>query len=168
MASRPWHRILAITAPAGDDSPESDFVAVLPAVLSAAGSGRAFAVGWLSRGAGAPLELITNTGTLPGAAPEPGSAESPGLLFPSGARGVVIGDDWRDELDRMVWTSCPGLEAPPLAEPGRPDAGAARPPDPVRIDPRDAHGPAVRLAGHRRADRSPDHRTPRSPSCARS
>jgi uncharacterized protein len=125
----PWHTILAITAPAGADSPEADFVAVLPAVLSAAGSGRAFAVGWLSRGAGAPLELITNAGALPGAAPEPESGESPGLLFPGGARGVVIGDDWRDELDRMVWTCCPGRQAPPLAEPGRPDGGepAGRP-----------------------------------------
>jgi DNA helicase HerA-like ATPase len=125
----PWHRILAITAPVGADSPEADFVAVLPAVLSAAGSGRAFAVGWLSRGAGAPLELITNAGALPGAAPEPESGESPGLLFPGGARGVVIGDDWRDELDRMVWTCCPGRQAPPLAEPGRPDGGepAGRP-----------------------------------------
>ena len=119
----PWHRIVAITAPAGADSPESDFVAVLPAVLSAAESGRAFGVGWLSRGAGAPLELITNAGALPGAAPEPGAGESPGLLFPGGARGVAIGDDWRGELDRMVWTSCPGRQAPPLAEPGRPDRG---------------------------------------------
>jgi hypothetical protein len=119
----PWHRILAITAPAGVGSPESDFVAVLPAVLSAAGSGRAFAVGWLSRGAGAPLELITNAGALAGAAPEPGSGESPGLLFPGGARGVLIGDEWRDELDRMVWTSCPGRQAPPLAEPDRADGG---------------------------------------------
>jgi uncharacterized protein len=125
----PWHRILAITAPAGPGSPESDFVAVLPAVLSAAGSGRAFAVGWLSRGAGAPLELITNAGALAGAAPEPGSGESPRLLFPGGARGVLIGDEWRDELDRMVWTSCPGRQAPPLAEPGRADGGdpAGRP-----------------------------------------
>ena len=117
----PWHRILAITAPAGADSPESDFVAVLPAVLSAAGRGRAFAVGWLSRGAGAPLELITNAGALPGAGPEPGSGESPGLLFPGGARGVLIGDDWLAELDRMVWTCCPGRQAPALAEAGRPD-----------------------------------------------
>ena len=117
----PWHRILAITAPAGADSPESDFVAVLPAVLSAAGRGRAFAVGWLSRGAGAPLELITNAGALPGAGPEPGSGESPGLLFPGGARGVLIGDDWLAELDRMVWTCCPGRQAPALAEAGRQD-----------------------------------------------
>ena len=72
---------------------------------------------------GAPLELITNAGALPGAAPEPESGESPGLLFPGGARGVLIGDDWRDELDRMVWTCCPGRQAPPLAEPGRPDGG---------------------------------------------
>ena len=155
----PWHRILAITASAGAVSPEADFVAVLPAVLSAAERGQAFAAGWLSRGGGAPLELITNAGTLAGAGQEPddgsehssgggpgtpgagepsgvsgdgpgggsagghgapGAGQWPGLLFPAGARGEQVGDDWRDELDGMVWTSCPGRQAPPLAEAARP------------------------------------------------
>ena len=107
----PWHRILAITAPARPGSPESDFVAVLPAVLSAAERGRPFVTGWLSRGGGAPLELITNAGGVPG----PESEGPAGVLFPAGARGVPIGDDWRGELDRMAWTSCPGRQAPPLA-----------------------------------------------------
>ncbi|HLX46909.1 MAG TPA: ATP-binding protein [Streptosporangiaceae bacterium] len=101
----PWYRVLAIEAARGASSPESDFVAVLPAVLSAAEHGRAFVVGWLSRGGGAPLELITN-------AAGPGEA---GLLFPPGARGEPAGGRWRAELDEMVWTSCPGRPAPPLA-----------------------------------------------------
>jgi hypothetical protein len=105
----PWYRILSISACAAPGSPESDFVAVLPAVLSAAERGRPFVTAWLSRGAGAPLELITNAGGVP----VPGA---PGeVLFPAGARGVPIGDDWRGELDRMVWTCCPGRQAPPLA-----------------------------------------------------
>jgi hypothetical protein len=113
----PWQRVLAITAQDTPGSPETDFVAVLPAVLSAAERGRPFVAGWLSRGGGAPLELITNAGgiaaQLPGA--DPGH-EPPGLLFPVGARGVPIGDEWRAELDQMVWTSCPGRQAPPLAD----------------------------------------------------
>ncbi len=60
----PWYRILAVPAPVRMGSPESDFVAVLPAALSAAQRGQPFVVGWLSRGAGAPLELITNAGPL--------------------------------------------------------------------------------------------------------
>jgi DNA helicase HerA-like ATPase len=103
----PWHRVLAITASEGAGSPESDFVAVLPAVLSAAERGRPFVAGWLSRGGGAPLELITNAGGV--------GQDERGLLFPVGARGVPIGEEWRAELDQMVWTSCSGRQAPPLA-----------------------------------------------------
>jgi uncharacterized protein len=101
----PWYRVLAIEAARGASSPESDFVAVLPAVLSAAEHGQPFVAGWLSRGGGAPLELITNAAV-------PGEA---GLLFPPGARGAPAGGQWRAELDEMVWTSCPGRQAPPLA-----------------------------------------------------
>jgi uncharacterized protein len=109
----PWYRVLAITASEGAGSPESDFVAVLPAVLSAAGHGRPFVAGWLSRGGGAPLELITNAGGI--------GQEDCGLLFPVGARGLPIGDEWRAELNQMVWTSCSGRQAPPLAAEDRPD-----------------------------------------------
>jgi uncharacterized protein len=107
----PWHRVLAITASQGAGSPESDFVAVLPAVLSAARRGRPFVAGWLSRGGGAPLELITNAG---------GVGRDAGLLFPVGARGVAVGDEWRAELGQMVWTPCPGRQAPPLDPEDRP------------------------------------------------
>ena len=62
--SGPWYRIQAITAPSRSSSAEWDFVTVLPAVLSAAQRNRPFVIGWLSRGSGAPLELITNAGPL--------------------------------------------------------------------------------------------------------
>ncbi|WP_162795398.1 hypothetical protein, partial [Nonomuraea lactucae] len=62
--SGPWYRIQSIAAPSRSSSAEWDFVTVLPAVLSAAQRDRPFAIGWLSRGAGAPLELITNAGPL--------------------------------------------------------------------------------------------------------
>jgi hypothetical protein len=44
---------------------EQDYASVLPAVLNAAMHRRPFVAGWLSRGGGAPLELITNAGPLP-------------------------------------------------------------------------------------------------------
>ena len=50
---------------------EQDYASVLPAVLNAAQHRRPFVAGWLSRGGGAPLELITNAGPLP----EPGAAD---------------------------------------------------------------------------------------------
>ena len=105
----PWHRILAITAPAGAGSPESDFVAVLPAALSAAERGRAFVTGWLSRGGGAPLELITNAGALGGA--DPGSAPAPGLLFPGGAKGHS-----QEELNERATQISPArqVKSPPV------------------------------------------------------
>ncbi|HEY2444035.1 MAG TPA: helicase HerA-like domain-containing protein [Streptosporangiaceae bacterium] len=89
-------------------------MSVLPAVLSAAERGQPFVTGWLSRGGGAPLELITNAAAL-GACDGPPEEPAPGgLLFPAGARGVPIDDDWQAELDRMVWTPCPGRQAPSL------------------------------------------------------
>ena len=50
-------------------SAERDYASVLPAALNAAMHRRPFVAGWLSRGGGAPLELITNAGPLP----EPGA-----------------------------------------------------------------------------------------------
>jgi DNA helicase HerA-like ATPase len=102
--SGPWFRILAVPKPERAASAEWDFVTVLPAVLSARQQGRPFVVGWLSRGHGAPLELITNAGPL--------SAGQHGLLFPNGGRGVRIGDEWLRQAERMVWTRCLGRLAP--------------------------------------------------------
>ncbi|MEO3854658.1 helicase HerA-like domain-containing protein [Acrocarpospora sp. B8E8] len=121
--SGPWYRIQAITAPSRTSSAEWDFVNVLPAVLSAAQRDRPFVIGWLSRGSGAPLELITNAGPLTPPRPPRRAAATievvptgpQPLLFPGGARGVEIGDDWLADLADLVWTPCPGRQAPPLA-----------------------------------------------------
>jgi DNA helicase HerA-like ATPase len=78
-------------------------------VLSAAQGGRPFVVGWMSRGGGAPLELITNAGPL-----TPSDERQQGLLFPNGARGVEIGDDWLTDAAAMIWSRCPARLAPPL------------------------------------------------------
>jgi hypothetical protein len=145
----PWYRVLAIASNgSGGGSAERDYVAILPAALNAAMHRRPFIAGWLSRGGGAPLELITNAGPLPAAALAEGPAQRlpqdappgrppPGvppdrpplasggsatveLLFPGGARGVPMPDSWLADLDRLVWAPCPARQAPPLAgEPGQ-------------------------------------------------
>src|SRR5580658_1195055 len=69
-AAGPWYRVQAILADGRQGaSAERDYASVLPAVLNAAMHRRPFVAGWLSRGGGAPLELITNAGPLP----EPGA-----------------------------------------------------------------------------------------------
>lgn len=123
--SGPWYRVQAIIGSPGGRRAEHDFVSVLPAVLSAAQRGAPFVIGWLSRGHGAPLELITNAGpvrTDADDAPALGDADR-GMLYPGGARGVVIGDDWLSECERLVWTPCPGRQAPPLADADKDDPG---------------------------------------------
>ncbi|GAA0947323.1 hypothetical protein GCM10009560_63670 [Nonomuraea longicatena] len=118
--SGPWYRIQSIAAPSRSSSSEWDFVTILPAVLSAAQRGRPFVIGWLSRGSGAPLELITNAGPLspprqPRRAPDPTGPLGPQpLLFPGGARGVQLGEEYLADLADLVWTPCPGRQAPPL------------------------------------------------------
>ena len=134
----PWYRVQAITA-VGRGTAERDYASVLPAALNAALRRRPFVAGWLSRGGGAPLELISNAGPLPAAraedgdfaawpragraAPQPGppwasAAEDPGrsheLLFPWGARGVRLPGSLLADLDRLVWAPCPGRQALPL------------------------------------------------------
>ncbi|WP_214325332.1 ATP-binding protein [Nonomuraea sediminis] len=121
MLSGPWYRIQSIAAPSRSSSAEWDFVTVLPAVLSAAQCAKPFVIGWLSRGSGAPLELITNAGPLspprqPRRAPgPPGGPSGPQpLLFPGGARGVPLGEEYLADLADLVWAPCPGRQAPPL------------------------------------------------------
>src|SRR5690606_2765567 len=60
------------------------------------------------------------TGDPPPAGPQP-------LLFPGGARGVEIGDDWLADLADLVWTPCPGRQAPPLQGRAGTDAESGRP-----------------------------------------
>ncbi|MEV0826475.1 ATP-binding protein [Nonomuraea rubra] len=99
---------------------------MLPAVLSAAQRDRPFVIGWLSRGSGAPLELITNAGPLSPPRqprrstdlPDDPSGPQP-LLFPGGARGVRLNQEYLADLADLVWTPCPGRQAPPLGSKGR-------------------------------------------------
>ena len=136
----PWYRVLAIT-PGGNGrgSAEQDYVEILPAALNAATHRRPFIAGWLSRGGGAPLELITNAGPLPAAAPAGSAGRHHGiagradgrataeLLFPAGGRGMPMADDWLADLDQLVWAACPARQAPPLAA-GHDQRGSSRGP----------------------------------------
>jgi DNA helicase HerA-like ATPase len=116
----PWLRVLSINATRWPASADRDFLAVLPAAASAARRRRPLAFGWLCRGAGAPLELITNAALAPpgtsATRPEPG----PVPLFPAGARAEPVAPGWLETLEHMVWACCPGRQAPPLSgEPER-------------------------------------------------
>src|SRR5215813_3141463 len=120
----PWFRVVSLTAPRPAGPAEQDFVGILPAALAAAGRGRPFVTGWLSRGAGSPLELITNAAASEPAHPAPPGVPHPGgqaLLFPPGSRGVPAGPGWLAAWESLEWVLCPGRQAPPLTDP------AARP-----------------------------------------
>jgi uncharacterized protein len=136
-AAGQWYRVESVSAACLGGTADRDYASVLPAVLHAARYRRPFIAGWLSRGAGAPLELLTNSGPLPlahpGVAPEvPGgehdsdsaaeayaagdghegtadaAQKAEELLFPWGARGVAIDRNILDDLDQLVWVACPG------------------------------------------------------------
>jgi uncharacterized protein len=125
-AAGPWYLVQAITADMRrGTTAEADYASVLPAALNAALQRRPFVAGWLSRGRGAPLELISNAGPLP----EPGEPaggdqddraggdgplQACELLFPWGARGVPMPGSLLADLDRLVWAPCPGRQAPVL------------------------------------------------------
>jgi hypothetical protein len=126
LAAGPWYRVLSVPPTRVPASAEQDFITVLPAALSAARRGAPLVAGWLSRGAGAPLELVTNAGP---AAPGEPPGEPQDLLFPGGARGVPAADDWPAALGRLVWAPCPGRHAPALLTGGgRPEQGPASEP----------------------------------------
>src|SRR5258708_22249664 len=91
-AAGPWYRVQAMTADGRRGATaERDYASVLPAVLNAALHRRPFVAGWLSRGGGAPLELITNAGPLPepGRVIGPGRAIEPGRVIAIEASGLV-------------------------------------------------------------------------------
>jgi uncharacterized protein len=131
-----WYRVQAVSANAVTSTAAADYAAILPAALDAARHRRSFIAGWLSRGGGEPLELVTNAGPLPavagagesaGSQPPPADAAAAGaadaavveMLFPWGARGILIGGNMIDELDRLVWAPCPGRRVPIDADAGR-------------------------------------------------
>jgi uncharacterized protein len=128
-----WYRVQAVTASSLTSTAAADYASILPAALHAARRRRPFIAGWLSRGGGAPLELVTNAGALPAvglaggqartepsadsAARRPADADVVEMLFPWGARGTRIDQNMIDELDQLVWAPCPGRQV-------RTDAGA--------------------------------------------
>src|SRR5258708_5379828 len=63
-----WYGVVAIPDVCYGGTAEGDYASVLPGLLDAAQSRRPFVTGWLSRGGGAPLELLTNAGPLPSTA----------------------------------------------------------------------------------------------------
>ena len=124
-----WYRVQAVSAGSLGGSADSDYASVLPAVLNAARHRRPFIAGWLSRGGGAPLELITNAGPLPAARKAgPDGAQDAGqpetgraglgaeMLFPWGGRGVPVGGNMLADLDQLVWAPCPGRQVPQSAQ----------------------------------------------------
>src|SRR5215472_8648116 len=75
-ASGPWYRVVAIPDVSYGGTAERDYASVLPALLDAAHHRRPFVTGWLSRGNGTPLELLTNAGLLPSPADRPSAGNS--------------------------------------------------------------------------------------------
>jgi hypothetical protein len=117
----PWFRVQSIVTRPWPGSAGHDFLDVLPAASVAARAGRPFVAGWLCRAPGAPLELFTNA-VLP--APQAGNGPA-GLLFPPGARGVPVHAGWLAACAALVWSPCPGRQAPPLLGEPAPPAGDA-------------------------------------------
>jgi uncharacterized protein len=123
-----WYRVQALHPNSLAGTAAADYASILPAALNAARQRRPFIAGWLSRGDGAPLALVTNAAPLPvaatpgepariGAAADsaivrPADAPVAEMLFPWGARGTLIEGNMIDELDRLVWAPCPGRQVP--------------------------------------------------------
>src|SRR5258708_21493354 len=97
-AAGQWSRVQAMTADGRRGATaERDYASVLPAVLNAALHRRPFVAGWLSRGGGEPLELITNAGPLP----EPGRGVGPGRVIDPG-RAIAIEASGLADAGRVV------------------------------------------------------------------
>ncbi len=127
-----WYRVRAVSAECLGGTAQTDYASVLPAALDAVRNRRPFIAGWLSRGGGAPLELVTNSGPLPAdqgtacdaqdQAPVSGTQQ---LLFPWGAQGVAVDGNMLADLDQLVWAPCPGRQAPVATDgPSAPAAAA--------------------------------------------
>jgi uncharacterized protein len=117
-ANRQWYRVQAVNAACIGGTADRDYAAVLPAVLNAARNRRPFIAGWLSRGGGAPLELITNAGPLFQGDSPADQVRAEEMLYPWGARGVPVDGNMLADLDQLVWVACPGRQVPPAAQDG--------------------------------------------------
>jgi hypothetical protein len=105
----PWFRVVSLTARRPTGSAEQDFVSILPAALAAASHGRPFVAGWLSRGAGSPLELITN------AVAEQGTPDRP-FSSPHAADGPFSSPHATDGTFSASRAPDPPLSVPQAAE----------------------------------------------------
>src|SRR5579864_2151383 len=113
-AAGPWYRVQAMTADGRrGTTAERDYASVLPAVLNAALHRRPFVAGWLSRGNGAPLELITNAGPLP----EPGRVTGHGRLIEPG-RVIALEASGLIDAGRVIEHGGAGGPGRPI-EPGQ-------------------------------------------------
>jgi uncharacterized protein len=132
-AAGQWYRVQAVSASCFGGTADRDYTSVLPAVLNAARHRRPFIAGWLSRGGGAPLELITNAGPLiQGEQTESQHSRADEMLYPWGARGVAVDGNMLADLDQLVWVACPGRQVPLATDRGAgPSGGAAPNPDPL-------------------------------------
>jgi hypothetical protein len=116
-------------------SAASDYAAIQPAAVAAATEGRPLIIGWLSRGGGAPLELITTAAPVPtGAHPVPGppAAAAP---FPVTFPGPFAVPDAAPARRRGRHAAPDPAHPHPVTgtggpRPGAPDAAAAAPAGP--------------------------------------
>jgi uncharacterized protein len=130
-AAGQWFRVQAVSAACLGGSADRDYASVLPAVLNAARHRRPFIAGWLSRGGGAPLELITNAGPLPQpsrppryGSGAPGPAAAPGDAADGEPAPGEPAD--RENADREAAKGEAGAYAGPAAAgDGREPGGAA-------------------------------------------
>jgi len=86
-----WYRVIAIPDATYGGTQERDYASVLPAALNAAQHRRPLVAGWLSRGGGAPLELITNSGPLPPPPDHPLAERPPGPAPSDGSARPAAG-----------------------------------------------------------------------------
>jgi uncharacterized protein len=136
-----WYRVRAVDVSCVGGTAVSDYASVLPAALNAARHRRPFIAGWLSRGGGAPLELITTAGPLP----EPGSAAGAYAGRAAGAEtGQASGEARQPKAEPPPETEPqPGAELQPKAESPPKTAPAAGPSAVELLFPWGARGVAI-------------------------
>lgn len=119
----PWWRVLSMPAADPAGAAEDDYAAVRPAAVAAAAAGRTLAVAWLSRGDGAPLELLTTA--APATAPAAAMASTGPVAVPVPAGPAALGHRGKHAAPG------PGRPYPPPAVADGPAAAGEAPVGPV-------------------------------------
>ncbi len=151
-AAAQWYRVQSVSAACLGGSADRDYASVLPAALNAARHRRPFIAGWLSRGGGAPLELITNAGPLPRAS-RPVRDDPPARLGPDlGAAGSAAGSASGTRPAQMpdAGTGAAGNDIPSSPDAAR--SGISAGPGHARPD---QHGGQTRWPGNDRTGPGP-------------